>query len=527
MRIVIRFLAVGVVCGVMAAVLVNLHEPVAVYAATSCDNLMSLKLSETTITSAQVQEAPSLPGIKVQTGPYPASRPIPDACRVAATLRPSSDSEIKMELWMPVSNWNGRYQAVGNGAFNGTINYGPMLSALVRGYATSSTDTGHTGGGAAWALGHPEKVTDFGLRAVHETAVVSKKIIETFYGNAPRVSFFNGCSAGGRQAMKAAQRFPADFNGLIAGAPGLDWTGRAAGAVRMAKHLEQNEAARLGEPQRQLLHTAALASCDLLDGVKDGVIENPRRCKFDPGVLACKAGSVGSDPRTGTGVRPQCLTPPQVETARMIYAGAVNPKSKRTIHGLEPGSEKGWTDLGWTASARATGLDQFRFLVFANPAWTIQQFNWDTDIVLAEERNEAINALDPNLAPFIKSGGKLISYHGWSDPQIAPAGVTQYYDRVVQTLGGRDKVHNSYRLFMAPGMGHCSGGDGPNTFDMVTALERWVEGGIAPNQITATISRPSANLERSRPLCPYPEVAIYKGSGSTDDAANFSCGVQR
>ncbi len=232
-----------------------------------------------------------------------------------------------------------------------------MTTALTRGYATSSTDTGHTGGGASWALGHPEKVIDFGWRAVHETAVASKAIIEGYYGGAPKFSYFNGCSAGGRQAMKAAQRFPADFNGIIAGAPGLDWTGRAAGAVRIAKHLEQNEAARLGEPQRLLLHAAALASCDLMDGVKDGVIENPRRCKFDPGVLACKGSDTAS-----------CLTPPQVETARMIYAGAVNPKSKRAIHGLEPGSEKGWTDLGWTASARATGLDQFRFLVFADPS---------------------------------------------------------------------------------------------------------------------------------------------------------------
>ena len=516
MRIVIRVLAFLVVCGLTVALLVSLRSLEPVYAATSCDNLISLKLPSTTITSAKVEPAPEMVDVNVPTGPYPASRAVPESCRVAATLKPSSDSEIKMEIWMPVSNWNGRYQAVGNGAFNGTINHSAMTTALARGYATSSTDTGHTGGGANWALGHPEKVIDFGWRAVHETAVVSKQIIENFYGNAPRVSVFNGCSAGGRQAMKAAQRFPADFNGIIAGAPGLDWTGRAAGAVRIAQRLEQNEAARLGEPQRLLLHAAALASCDLLDGVKDGVIENPRRCKFDPGVLACKGSDTAS-----------CLTPPQVDTARMIYAGAVNPKTKRAIHGLEPGSEKGWTDLGWTGSARATGLDQFRFLVFGDPAWEIQKFNFDTDVVLAEERNSDINALDPNLAPFIKSGGKLIAYHGWSDPQIAPAGATQYYDRVVQTLGGRDKVHGSYRLFMAPGMGHCSGGDGPNTFDMVTALERWVEAGIAPNQITATISRPTAMLDRSRPLCPYPEVAVYKGTGSTDNASNFTCAVQR
>jgi feruloyl esterase len=479
-------------------------------AAASCEGLMSLKLPSATITKAAIEKAA---GAAFTTTDGRPARPAPESCQVAATLRPSPDSEIKMEIWMPTSNWNGKYQAVGNGAFNGNINYGPMSTAISRGYAVSSTDTGHTGSGASWAIGHPEKVIDFGWRAVHETAVASKAIIDAFYGGAPKFSYFNGCSAGGRQAMKEAQRFPADFNGIVAGSPGLDWTGRAAGAVRIAKHLEQNPGARLGQAQRELLHTAVVNACDLLDGVKDGVLENPKRCTFDPGVLECKAGGEAS-----------CLTTAQVETARMIYAGAANPKTRRAINGLERGSELGWTDLGWTASARATGLDQFRYLVFADPNWTISKFNWDTDIVRAEEvDNDTLNALDPNLRPFINRGGKLISYHGWSDPQIAPANTTQYYDRVVQALGGRNKVHDAYRLFMAPGMGHCGGGEGPNTFDMMTALERWVEGGLAPTQITASITRPTANLDRSRPLCPYPEVAVYKGSGSTDDSTNFAC----
>jgi feruloyl esterase len=491
-------ISAGLTCAVLGWVFASVRVAIPVAAAGSCEGLTSLKLPSATITSAKLD-----------------SVSVPGSCRVAATLRPSSDSEIKMEIWMPATNWNGRYQAVGNGAFNGNINANAMTQALARHYATSSTDTGHTGGGASWALGHPEKVIDFGWRAMHETAVASKKIIESYYGNGPTFSYFNGCSAGGRQGMKAAQRFPADFNGIIAGAPGLDWTGRAAQALRIAKRLEQNEAARLGQTQRQLLHTAVVGACDLLDGVKDGVIENPRLCKFDPGILECKGADAAS-----------CLTPPQVETARLIYAAAVNPETKRAIHGLEPGSELGWTELGWTASARATGLDQFRFLVFGDSTWDIQKFNFESDIVLAEERNEAINALDPNLKAFISGGGKLIQYHGWSDPQIAPAGTTQYYDRVVAASGGRENVHGSYRLFMAPGMGHCSGGEGPNTFDMLTALERWVEAGVAPEQITASITRPAAMLNRSRPLCPYPQIAVYKGSGSTDDAANFACRVQ-
>jgi tannase/feruloyl esterase len=504
-------ISAGCVCALLLWSLASERVVVPVTAAGSCESLLSLKLPSATITMAKVQPTPE-GGVKLATGPG-RTVSIPEACRVAATLTPSSDSEIKMELWMPTSNWNGRYQAVGNGAFNGNINVNAIVPALARGYAASSTDGGHTGGSASFGLGHPEKVIDFGWRAVHETSVVSKKIIESFYGNGPKMSYFNGCSAGGRQAMQEAQRFPADFNGIIAGAPGLDWTGRAAQAVRIAKRLEQNEAARLGQAQRQLLHNAVLESCDLMDGVKDGVLENPKRCKFDPGVLECKGADSAS-----------CLTPPQVETARMIYSAAVNPKTKRAIHGLAPGSELGWTDLGWTASARATGLDQFRFLVFGDPTWNIQKFNWESDIALAEEKdNNTINALDPNLKPFISRGGKLISYHGWSDPQISPANTTQYYDRVVEVSGGRDNVHKSYRLFMAPGMGHCSGGEGPNTFDMLTALERWVEGGIAPDQIAASITRPTAMLDRSRPLCPYPQVAVYKGSGSTDDAMNFAC----
>jgi len=497
-------LIVGASCAVVLATVTHLH---AVDGPSACADVAKLALPHGTITHVEA----------VAAGAFkPSERPndyrsLPAFCRVAMTLAPSADSDIKVELWIPTS-WNGKFQAVGNGAFNGSISYPAMANALARGYATSSTDTGHTGGGANWALGHPEKVVDFGWRAVHEMTLASKKVIAGHTGRVPTFSYWNGCSAGGRQAMKQAQRFPDDFNGIIAGAPGLDWTGRAAQAVRVAKTLEHNTAGRLSAKDTQLLHRAVVDACDASDGLKDGLLSDPERCRFDPVVLQCSGSS-----------QSECLTTAQVETARLIYSRGVNRSTKREVGGLLPGSELGWTDLGWTASARATGLDQFRFLVFGDPAWDIQKFDFDRDLARAEEVDrDTLNALDPNLKPFLDRGGKLIQFHGWADPQISPANSTQYYTRVADALGGAATVHGSYRLFMAPGMGHCGGGEGPNTFDMVAALEQWVERGQAPDQIVASHSTNGA-VDRTRPLCPYPQLATYKGSGSIDDAANFTC----
>jgi tannase/feruloyl esterase len=473
-------------------------------AAASCGGLASLALPGATITL--VRE------VGAAAEPFKAPRSF---CRVAATLKPSSDSDIAIELWMPTANWNGKLLAVGNGAFNGTIAYGAMAAALGRGYAAASTDTGHVGGSASFALGHPEKVIDFGWRAVHEMTVISKRIIAEYYGAGPRLSYWSGCSAGGRQGMKEAQRFPADFDGIVAGAPGLDWTGRAAKAVSVAQALQKDEAARLSPAKTTMVHAAVLAACDALDGVKDGVIDDPKRCAFDPVALQC----TGADEAT-------CLTAAQVRTVRMLYSPHVNPRTHREVAGLQPGSELGWTGMGWSASARATGLDQFRFLVFKDATWDIDKFDLESDLVRADEADhDTINALDPNLRPFIERGGRLIQYHGWSDPQISPGNSVQYYQRVVDALGGAGKVDASYRLFMAPGMAHCGGGDGPNTFDMVGALEQWVELGKAPDRVIASHAA-NGVVDRTRPLCPYPQVAAYKGSGPTDDAANFVCRVR-
>ncbi len=485
----------------------------------ACDALSSIDVPNATITVAESVAAGAFVP-PVQEGARPQSAEaiaaqyggLPAFCRVAATLRPSDDSDIKIEVWMPAADSNGKYQAVGNGAFTGSIRYGNMATALGRGYATSSTDTGHLGNTASFGLGHPEKVIDFGWRSVHRTAEAAKDLIAARYGEAPRFSYWNGCSAGGRQAMKEAQRFPADFDGIIAGAPGLDWTGRAAGSLRLATYLEAHEEARLLEADRRLVHAAALEACDAADGVEDGVISDPERCEFDPAVLQCTGAKSAA-----------CLTAAQVDTVRMLYSSPLNPESGRAITGLFPGSELGWTDLGWTQSARTTGLEHYRYLVYQDPEWTIDRFDFDTDIAKAEETDDdTLNALDPDLQPFFDQGGKLIQFHGWSDPQISPGNATQYFQRVVDTVGDVDTVHDSYRLFMAPGMGHCGGGAGPNSFDMLTVLEDWVEEGTAPDAVIAE-HRTDGQVDRTRPLCPYPQLAVYQGSGNTDDAASFAC----
>lgn len=455
----------------------------------ACDRLRSLTLKDGTIERAQVAAG---------------------SCRIDATLRPTGDSEIKIEVWLPQDRWNERLQSVGNGAWSGSIPQAAMAAALSRGYAAASTDTGHTGNSAGFALGHPEKLIDFAWRSEHEMTVAAKVIVRAFYGRAPKWSYWNGCSAGGRQALKEAQMFPADYDGIVAGSPGLDWSARSAQAVRVA-HALADASARLTAPVLDVLHDAVLAACDAQDGLKDGLVSDPSRCRFDPAIVQCRAGGPA-----------RCLTAPQVASARAVYTSSVNAASKREMPGLAPGSERGWTDLGWTASARATGQDQFRFVVFKNPDWTIDQFDPERDTFRVDEgESRMLNADDPNLEPFLQRGGKLLQYHGWSDPQISPFASVAYYQRVLDRLGA-DRVKRSYRLFMAPGMGHCGGGDGPNQLDALAALERWVEQGQLPDSIVASHST-SGRVDRTRPLCPYPLVAAYNSAGSVDDAGSFMC----
>jgi feruloyl esterase len=445
-----------------------------------CEKLRSLALENARITAAEVAAG---------------------HCRVTAVLTPTPDSHIEMEARMPIEGWNGKFLGVGNGGWAGSITTSAMMAALQDGYATASTDTGHKSSetpGASFAVGHPEKLIDYGYRAVHEMTAKAKLIVAAFYGRPAKLAYWNSCSNGGRQALMEAQRYPEDYDGIVAGAPALDWSGRALQSIWVAQALHRDEASYIPPAKYPAIHAAVLAACDALDGVKDGILEAPMRCKFDPAALRCN----GAD-------SPSCLTGAQVEAARKIY------EYHGTYPGLAPGSEPGWATYGGPKPF-ATGDDHFKHVVFGDPKWDFRSLDF-TDA--ARYRNPTVDAVDSNLRPFFARGGKLIQYHGWSDPQIPPLHSVDYYRRVVEAMG---KVDDSYRLFMVPGMQHCGGGPGPNQFNALAALERWREGGAAPDRIPA-YHVSSNRVDLTRPLCPYPKVAKYSGAGSTKDQANFTC----
>jgi len=486
-------------------------------AATPCENLASLRLPDTTITNAQSVAAgafalPAAPGGRGGGPGQAAFKDLPAFCRVEATLRPSSDSDIKIEVWLPASGWNGKFEAVGNGGWSGAINVPQLAAAVQRGYASASTDTGHEGGSGSFALGHPEKLIDFGYRAVHEMTVKAKTIIAAYFGDSPARSYWNGCSSGGKQGLKEAQKFPADYDGIIAGAPANYWTHLTAHSIWVAQAVHRDETSFIPQSKYGVIKAAVLEACDSRDAVKDGVLENPAQCKFDPGILQCKAGDA-----------PTCLTSAQVDAARKIYGPATNPRTKQIIYpGLMPGSEMGWGGLAGPQPL-SIAVDHFKYVVFHDAGWDYRKFNFDSDLALTDKIDDGlINATDPNLKAFFGHGGRILQYHGWNDQLISPMNSINYYKSVQDAMGGAAEVNANYRLFMMPGMTHCAGGDGPSSFDPLTALEQWVELGKAPEQITAS-HMTNGKADRTRPLCPYPQVATYKGSGSTDEAASFVC----
>jgi feruloyl esterase len=467
---------------------------------TTCEKLKSLSLPNTTITAAE----------SVPAGPYGSQALVPAHCRVAIVLTPSSDSHIEMEVWLPLENWNGKFQAVGNGGWAGVISYAAMATALQNGYATASTDTGHKGGSGSFAMGHPEQLIDFGYRSLHEMTVTAKRMVAAFYDRAPRLSYYNGCSTGGRQGLMEAQRYPDDFDAIVAGAPVYNQIHLNTSQVSLQIDMLREPSLILPQDKVKLVAGAVLNACDAQDGVKDGIVSNPDMCKFDPAALLCKGGNGGAD----------CLTATQVESAKRAYA-PVKTKAGAVVY---PGHSLGF-EAGWRFPQPGTPLnplftDMPRYVARQDANWDVMSFDLDTDLALAVKTAGFIEASDPHLEKFKARGGKLLLYHGWADPGPAPANTIHYVNDVIRTLG--PKQDDWMRLFLLPGVGHCGGGPGPDQADFVGAIERWRESGTAPDQIPA--AHVAGNrVDITRPLCAYPSVAQYKGTGSTNDAANFVC----
>jgi feruloyl esterase len=478
--------------------------PSAATAAPTCSSLTRLIIPNTAVTSAVGVSA------GVFTPPGAASSfNLPEFCRVMAVSRPVNDSEIHFELWMPApAKWNRKFEGTGNGGFSGSLSYSMMADALNRGYATAGSDTGHVPDDLTFGVGHPDKIDDWAFRAVHVMTETAKLIVRDYYGRLPQYSYFAGCSTGGQQALTEAQRFPADYDGIIAGDPGHNRIHLMAGAMWTLEAAKALTAAKL-----PLITKTAIASCDAVDGVTDGIIDDPRRCTFDPGALLCKGGD-----------KDNCLTAPQVESVRRIYSGAKNPRTgDRIFAGWTLGTETSWTTY-FVGPAEPRRNEFWKLWVFNDPEWDWRTFDFDRDLAFADTKMAVVNSVDADLRPFKARNGKLLMYHGWADGNVPAADAIEYYERVTLAVGGSDRTGDFFRLFLVPGMGHCSGGDGPNNFDTLSALEQWVEHGKAPERMIASKTS-NGVTSRTRPLCPYPQIAKWNGNGSTDDAANFVCAI--
>lgn len=464
----------------------------------------------------------------VPSGPFripnrpPSAQPlaVPAMCRVVVVATPTADSHINIEVWIPEgAGWNGKFQGVGTGGFAGSISYGALAEGVRRGYATASTDTGHVGDDLTFGNGHPEKIVDWGYRSIHLMTEVGKLIVRNQAGRFPDRSYFNGCATGGHQAMMEVQRFPADYDGVVAGNPAADRTNEIVAYLWAWLGTHAADGTSLVAPSKlQLLTKSVVAACDAKDGVTDGVIDDPRQCHFDPASLLCQG-------RPSDG----CLTSTELDAVRKVYDGPKSPRTGRQIFpgfpfGSEaygPGAGEGWRNFLDVPEPRRVGL--FPYFVFNNPGWDWRSFDWDRDLDFTSQKMGFLNATSHDLSAFRERGGKIVMHTGWVDPILPAPDVIAYYDEVTQAMGGPGRTREFFRLFMAPGMGHCSGGPGPNTLDALTALEAWVEHGTVPDRIVATRRGTAGEADRTRPLCVYPQVARWTGKGSTDDARNFAC----
>ncbi len=476
--------------------------------ANDCAALLRLRLPDVRITNAE-----AIPGgtrwafppspFNIFMGPNAATDR--RFCRVAGVI----EREIGFELWLP-PEWNGRFLGVGNGGYTGAINYPSLSRGLGLGFATASTDTGHlTPTGffdASWVPGRPERVENFGHRAHHLLADRAKRIVRAFYGRPADFAYYDGCSSGGWQGLTEAQRYPADYDGIVAGAPANNFIRLQTRAFWLDALARADPSGSLGPGEVALLSAAALAQCDPADGVRDGIMSDPRGCGFDPGSLQCRPGQSGG-----------CLTSPQVQRARLVYG------PRRTARGLAlyPGNAWGVPPI---ATLPGVQLDEPLLALMIPPAqrrWTAATFDPDRDIPpLGARYGASLGAWNTDLRPFAARGGKLIVYHGWVDGLLSPYNSIAYLDAVNARMGAAD-VSRFYRLFMVPGMDHCRGGPGTDQFDALSAVMAWRERGQAPDRILAS------GHGRTRPLCPHPQVARYSGTGSSDDAANFRCAAPR
>jgi len=504
----------------------------------SCQALVQLSLPDTTILKAEAVKAGKL------TPPSDDKNPIygtlPDFCRVTAESHPSTDSQIKIEVWLPLNGWNGRFLGLGNGGFAGSIGYAGLARAVKRGYASGATDTGHSTQGAEWALGHPEKVADYGYRGIHEMTLSAEAIVQAFYGRAPNHRYFSSCSNGGREALMEAQRFPEDYDGILAGAPANNWTHLLSGGLYAYRALYGDPASYIPASKIPALSAAVLAQCN--PGNAQGFLDDPRACHFDPAVLECK----GED-------TDKCLTAPQVTALNALYAGAHAANGTLVWPGYPPGAEDGqggWADwITGSAPGKSIGAGFvkgfFADMVYSKPDLDVSKLDLDAALKDADAATGSImNSANPDLTGFRAHGGKLILYHGWNDPAISALGTVDYYNQVVATAGTQQAA-GFVRLFMAPGMQHCGGGPGLASFgqgltddklqpddsdhSIYRALESWVEKGTGPERIIAAKvvnEGGKSKVVLTRPLCAYPAAAKYTGSGDRSDAASYVCAAQ-
>jgi len=510
----------------------------------TCSKLANLQIPNVTITMAKLYAAGAFPP---QPSPFGGGnmaalyKSLPAFCRVMAVAKPTADSDIAIEVWMPLAGWNGKFEGTGNGGFAGGYDVGSLAEYMSKGYAAAATDTGHQASfiDAKWALGHPEKVADFGYRGIHEMTRVAKAVIAQFYGSPASHSYFAACSDGGREALMEAQRFPEDYDGILAGAPANNWTLLLVTAVTDTQALTASTASFIPPKKIATIAEAVVAQCDGLDGVKDGILNDPRQCRFDPATIECKSGEDND----------QCLSAAQVEALKTIYGGVKDDHGKTLFPGYLPGAEEGGNGWGtWITGPApdrslmaAFGSNYFSNMVYDNPDWDMKTFRVATGLGMAKEKTgQMLDAVDPNLKAFESRGGKLILYHGWDDPAIPALSTVNYYNSVVGTLG-KANTESFVRLYMVPGMQHCGGGPGADEFgestlwnpdpehNVRTALELWVEKGTAPGEIIAAKTaggEPGATV-MTRPLCPYPLAAQYKGSGDTNAAASFVCATEK